>query len=153
MMRVTINREAEALEWAASRVGSIASAERGGATWAADSQALAVIDEADQIRAVAVMNYFQASQCVCHIASDGTKAWVNAHTLSQLFTYPFCVLNLRRLSGYTPAANQTAYQFALRLGFIHEGVQRRAAPDGDDLLVTGMLREECRWLREGIHGR
>jgi hypothetical protein len=47
-----------------------------------------------------------------------------------------------------------AEQFDQRLGFVYEGCIRQILSNGDDLLIYGMLREECRFLKVGLnHGR
>ena len=55
-------------------------------------------------------------------------------------------LGCRRVTGYVPAANARARRLDEHLGFVYEGRLREALPDGQDVLVLGMLRRECRWL-------
>ena len=44
------------------------------------------------------------------------------------------------------ATNVRALNVDLRLGFRLEAVNRRALWGGEDLLILGMFKEECRWL-------
>lgn len=52
---------------------------------------------------------------------------------------------LRRIGASTPAKNERMAATWEKCGFVHEGTIRRGAPDGDDLLLFGLLREEQAW--------
>ena len=56
------------------------------------------------------------------------------------------MVGCRRVTGLVHDNNHDARRFDEHLGFKQEGVLRKAAPDGDDMIVYGMLREECRWI-------
>jgi len=45
-----------------------------------------------------------------------------------------------------PVANMRARRLVEGAGFVLEGLVRSAAPDGGDVLIYGMLKEECRWV-------
>lgn len=62
------------------------------------------------------------------------------------FRYPFYQLKVRRVTGYVPASNADALRFDLHLGFVQEGLMREAMDTGEDVVVLGMLKRECRWL-------
>jgi RimJ/RimL family protein N-acetyltransferase len=126
------------LAWAAARLDC---------DWPPESLALAVL-EGDEIRAVIVFNAFYERYASMHIVTDQTARWASRAVLAKIFTYAFDVLALERVSGYTPSRRIKAITMALRLGFVVEGRQREAAGDGDDLVLTGLLRRECRWLRQ-----
>jgi RimJ/RimL family protein N-acetyltransferase len=79
-----------------------------------------------------------------HIAAEG-KRWMNRQILFAAFDYPFNQLGVRRITGLVPGKNMQARGFDEHIGFRLEGVMRNALKD-DDILVYGMLREECRWL-------
>jgi RimJ/RimL family protein N-acetyltransferase len=125
------------LAWAAARLDC---------DWPPESLALAVL-EGDEIRAVIVFNAFYERYASMHIVTDQTARWASRAVLTKIFTYAFDVLALERVSGYTPSRRIKAITMALRLGFVVEGRQREANGDGDDLVLTGLLRRECRWLR------
>jgi hypothetical protein len=79
---------------------------------------------------------------------------MNRAFLGEGFRYPFEQLGCKRVTGLVPARNEVAARFDEHLGFIYEGRIRQVLPNGDDLLVYGMLREECRFLQVGLnHGR
>lgn len=92
-----------------------------------------------------VYNLYSGHDIAIHVASDGTRRWVNRENLRATFGYPFCQLKVNRLTGYVPAKNADARRFDEHLGFIYEGTLREALPD-DDIAVYGMLRRECRFI-------
>jgi L-amino acid N-acyltransferase YncA len=80
-----------------------------------------------------------------HVAvEDG--AVVTRKDLRIAFAYPFQHLNCKRITGLVRADNLKAQRFDEHLGFRLEGRMRQAAADGTDMLVYGMLSDECRWL-------
>lgn len=99
----------------------------------------------DTIKAVTLYDGFSACDCNIHIASDGSGQWLTRGYLRASFWHPFIQWNLRRLTGLVPAKNQDALRFDLHLGFEREGYIRHALPD-DDLILLGMLRENCRYI-------
>ena len=66
--------------------------------------------------------------------------------LCAAFGYPFLQLGVARLGTNVPEKNEACLRFVLHLGFRIEGRRRKAMADGSDLLVLGMMREECRYL-------
>lgn len=73
--------------------------------------------------------------------------WAMPHTLRRLFQYPFVQLGCGRMTTITPRANKRARRFDEGLGFKLEGVIRKAVM-GQDACVYGMLRSECKWLKD-----
>jgi RimJ/RimL family protein N-acetyltransferase len=73
--------------------------------------------------------------------------WCTRRVLHAIFWYPFCQLGMSRLTAITETTNQSVRVFLSRLGFQQEGVMRRGFRGGADAAVYGMLREECRWLK------
>jgi hypothetical protein len=87
-----------------------------------------------------------------HCAIDDPYA-VNFEYLFTVFDYPFNQCNLARVTGLVPRKNDKALKFDIdKVGFKVEGIVRSALPDGDDIVVLGMLRDECKWLN-GRQGR
>ena len=96
--------------------------------------------------AVVVYDGFSETDCNMHIASDGTRAWMNKALLLAAFAYPFSQLGLLRVTGLVPAHNQAALAFDEHLGFVREGFHPKAGPGGSDLISLGMLRDTCRFI-------
>ena len=92
-----------------------------------------------------VFNMYTGTGICMHVAAS-EKGWLNREFLRTVFRYPFHQLGCRRVTGLVRTDNLTAQRFDERLGFKKEGVLRDADNDGCDLIVYGMLRDECRWL-------
>ena len=78
------------------------------------------------------------------IAAEG-KRWAHRRTLNVFFGYAFNNLDVNRVTAFTKPDNQSAHNMLTRLGFEHEGTMRSAYPSGEDALIFGLLRRECRW--------
>jgi RimJ/RimL family protein N-acetyltransferase len=81
-----------------------------------------------------------------HVAAKPGAYWVTKDFMRAVFRYPFEQLKCKRVNAFPDAANTKAVEFDKHMGFVQEGVMRCAARDGGDVLVMGMLREECRFL-------
>lgn len=82
-----------------------------------------------------------------HVASVGGSNWANKDFLLAAFAYPFKQLGVRRVTGFVRADNHDAQRLDEHLGFVKEGVMREAGNDGGNVIVYGMLKEECRWIK------
>lgn len=80
-----------------------------------------------------------------HMAAIPGAHWGNRELLYAAFDYPFNQMGVRRVTGLIPSRNAHSRKLAEHLGFKLEGNMRHAYAD-DDMLVYGLLKEECRWL-------
>ncbi|WP_421907269.1 hypothetical protein [Mameliella sp.] len=83
------------------------------------------------------------------IAALPGSRWADRHTLRGIFAYPFIDLNCRAISVVVGATNLESLNLATKLGFWPEAIVKFAAPDGADLVVLKLLREQCRWIQDG----
>lgn len=140
MRTVVYGDDQRFIEWAAERIGS---------AFRADAKAIGLVrvdDEGEHIIASVVYDGFSDTDCNMHVASDGSRQWLNREYLSRCFAYPFIQCGFRRVTGLVPANNTDALRFDLHLGFRLEGRCREAMPDGSDVLVLGLLRRDCRHI-------
>lgn len=93
-----------------------------------------------------VFNMYTGPSICMHVASEPGKLWLTRDFLFRCFAYPFLQLKCHRVTGLVRVDNLAAQKLDEHLGFVREGVLRRAASDGTDMIVYGMLRDECRWL-------
>lgn len=128
--------------WVAERIPHVESFEK--------STTIGVMDEkGDPIGAVVYHEYRDGGiQMSCAATS---RHWLSSKVLGSIFRYPFKQLECARVTALTPSKNVHTRQFLERLGFVQEGVMRRGFGN-DDCVVYGMLREECKWMREDNHG-
>lgn len=74
--------------------------------------------------------------------------WARRGVLRALFTYPFNDLGVRRVTVVCGRKNKKAKKMNLDLGFRLEGVARKGLDGVDDAFIFGMLKEDCKWLRD-----
>lgn len=82
-----------------------------------------------------------------HVAAVPGARWMSRDYLHAVFAYPFLVCGVDRVSGYVNESNTQAKRFDEHLGFEQEARLRGAAPDGGDVIVYTMWRDQCRFLR------
>lgn len=114
--------------------------------------AIGLVNEQGHLLAGVVYEQYTGIDVHVHIAAVPGKRWISRFWLGEVFRYPFVQLGVHRMTGLVPAKNKAAQAFDEHLGFKLEGRLREKLPGGDDLLVYGMLKEECRWLGAG-YGR
>lgn len=100
----------------------------------------------DKLVAGVVYNHYSGCNVYAHIAAEPGRRWATRDNLFVLFYYPFVTLKCNRITGLVRADNVKAQRFDEHLGFRREGLMRKACKDGQDLIVYGMLREECKFL-------
>lgn len=137
MKWVTSECEETLGKWAMSKM-------KYGYTWGA-FRAIGLISETE-ILATVIYNEFYFTGCAIHIAAVEGSTWANKAFLKAAFEYPFIQLKYERLTGYVPADNHAARRLDEHLGFKQEGILRRFLPDGEDVIVYGMLKDECRFI-------
>lgn len=137
MVRLVYDEQERCLEWAAQRIGL--------GCFRADARAIG-LERDGQLSAVTVFDTFSPKDCSMHIASDGSRRWLNRAYLTACFAFPFLQCGLRRVTGMVPASNTDALRFDEHLGFRREGYHRCAAADGGDMISLGMLKEFCRYI-------
>lgn len=103
--------------------------------------------------AVVVFDSFTTTGCWVSVASDGTARWMTREFIIKVFAYPFIQLLYPRLNSFVSERNEAAIRFNESFGFKREGLMREAGGQGEDLIVYGMLRRECRWLPERFTGK
>ena len=109
------------------------------------SIAIGLEEDNELIAGVAFNMYTKASICM-HVAAMPGKRWMTRDFLWRSFAYPFIQLGCNRVTGLVREDNFVAQKFDEHLGFKREGLLRRACTDGQNMILYGMLREECRWL-------
>lgn len=140
-MQVVIGANGESRDnlgqWAASRIR--------GYTLPKEYVALGVTMPAGQ--GVVIYSDFHAAVPELKMDCAGAGAWLSREALRVFFAYPFIELDCRRVTTIVAKKHKRARKFNERLGFIQEGVCRKAAPGGkDNAIIYGMLKEECRWI-------
>lgn len=110
-----------------------------------DCTALGVVRSGELVGGV-VFTTFQGHDIHAHLAFD-TPRWATPQTLRQLFSYPFGQLPCVRMTAPIGRKNKHTRRFAEWLGFELEGVMKRGLDGREDLMIYGMQREQCRWVK------
>lgn len=100
-----------------------------------------------RILAGVVYEGYNGTNINLHVAALRGSYWATRSFLGEAFRYPFEQLGVSRVTGKTPASNVISRRMQEDLGFTEEGVIREGMPNGEDLVIYGMLKRECRWIR------
>lgn len=120
-------------------------AERIGGQFDGKSKAIGIADSHGIIAGVLYNGYYEGVGINMHVAAAPGRKWAYPHFLNAFFTYPFIQLSLRRVTAPAAAKNSRVIKLLHHLGFRIEGVLRNGLKD-DDLIIFGMLKEECRYI-------
>lgn len=96
------------------------------------------------VAGVCFNGYTKTNICM-HVASDGSRRWMNREYLWYSFYYPFEQLGVKRITGMVGEGNAAARRFDEHIGFRLETRLKDACETGD-LLVYVMWRDQCKWL-------
>ena len=107
-----------------------------------DVTTVSLLDDNDDFLAVTVFSAYTGTNIDMHIAARAKSHWLSRSFFNASFELPFRVLEVPRVTGLIRAENLDAQRFVSRLGFQYEGRMRKAFPDGGDLVLYGLLREE-----------
>jgi RimJ/RimL family protein N-acetyltransferase len=104
--------------------------------------------EADgRVIAGAIFEGYNGRNMWAHIAgSEEDTRWQNRRFLKAGFVYAFNIARVDRLSGYVYEGNERARRLDEHLGFKEETRLKGAAPDGRDVIIYCMRREDCRYV-------
>lgn len=111
--------------------------------------ALGQINEHGLLMAGVVFATYTERDVHLHVASQG-KRWLTRRFIGEVFRYTFLQLGCRRCTVSVAASNEASRHFVLHVGWKYEGILRAMLPGDEDVLLFGMLREECRWLNVGV---
>lgn len=122
--------------WVAGRTG--------GQYFAGSGAGIGLVKNGQMVGGVLYDN-FTGRAIQMHVASDGTRHWLNREFLRMVFDYPFRQLGVNKVIGIVDSANADALKFDLHLGFVTEAVIKDAGKHGD-LHILSMTRQQCRFL-------
>jgi len=133
------------------RVGPWVCARVGGYPWVKGEATTVGLEHNGELVAGVTYDRWNGVSLMMHVASDGSKRWLNRRFLWFCFHYPFDQLGAKKVIGTVEATNHAALAFDKHLGFIEEGRLKDACPGGDLILLT-MTPEQCRYIRHVVKG-
>lgn len=148
MREVVYQPQEEMIEWAAATLADTSGAEF---RFRGDAHAIGMRDE-NGFRGVVVFDNFSDTGCWISVVSDGSKRWMSKEFIIRVFAYPFHQLLYPRINAFVSEHNAESRAFCDKFGWMVEGRLREAGAKGEDLIVYGMLRRECRWLPVTLTG-
>jgi len=96
--------------------------------------------------------YYRYTEFDVHLgAAFDRPGWALRETLRALFGYPFIQLGCTRMTAITGRRNKKARKGLVDLGFTLEGVHKRGLDGHEDAITYGMLKENCKWLKDRPH--
>ena len=93
-----------------------------------------------------VFNMYTGAAICMSVAGVPGKRWITREFIQRAFAYPFVQLNCNRATALVRVDNLVSQRFVEQLGFKREGLLRKASTDGTDMILYGILKEECHWL-------
>jgi RimJ/RimL family protein N-acetyltransferase len=81
-------------------------------------------------------------------AAVDRASWVTRGTLDQMFGYPFRQLGCTRITAITREDNKRTQRILTGTGFVQEGRARKGWDGKYDAIIYGILKEECRFLKD-----
>lgn len=88
---------------------------------------------------------FNGPNVVTHIAAIPTRQWMTRPYLWSIFSYPFDLLNVKRITACVGEGNKDSRKFVEHLGFKLEATLKECHPTGR-LFIYRLLKSECRFL-------
>jgi len=102
--------------------------------------------EDGSIWGVTAFDHFSEFDCEVFMAGD--PGFGSRPLLRATFAYPFLQLGKLRVTARVDEADKHTLSIDKRIGFKEEGRLRQALGDRD-IIVLGMLKDECRWVKHG----
>ncbi|WP_421849884.1 N-acetyltransferase [Oricola sp.] len=110
-----------------------------------------------QIVGVCLYTHPTGRSCMFHAVSDGSRRWVTREFITRAMAYPFIQCGYHRMTCTVSLDNPDSLLFTVHFGWTLEGVMREEGPNGEDMLLFGLLARECRQISHlrlaGISGR
>lgn len=88
---------------------------------------------------------YNGASIMLHIATDGSRQWMNREYLWFVFFYAFEQQKACKILAPVESSNSRCLKFIEHIGFVLEATLKDAAPDGD-LLIYTMRKDQCKWL-------
>jgi RimJ/RimL family protein N-acetyltransferase len=137
-MRVECGHDEEVAQWVHRQIPHMP-------TGFEDMAALSVWHEGE-IRGAVIYHEYRGNDIQMSCAAT-SKKWLTKSVLRALFYYPFLQLKCDRVTAFVPKNNSGTRKFLESVGFKEEGNMRRGFIT-DDCIVYGMLKDECKWIKE-----
>ena len=103
-------------------------------------------DNGEMLLGVVLDNYRVESNSICASIAIIDKKVLTKSIIKALFHTAFIKIGVERITCMIESDNVKSNNLTDRLGFVKEGVMRKASFNKKDLIVYGMLKSECKWI-------
>lgn len=104
------------------------------------------VGDGEKIIAAAIYHDYDGYNMGTSFATDTPRA-ITRRVIREMLGYPFLVAGVARLTNLVEATNAASIRLTEGLGFKREGLLRRGCRTGNDMIVYGMLPEDCeQWI-------
>lgn len=93
----------------------------------------------------ALVGFFNYTGCDIELAIHGKGKWATPNFIAHCFSYIYNQLGVQRSTVRVLEKNQPSIKLVTRLGYQLEGILRKALKN-ENVLVFGMLKNECSWI-------
>lgn len=146
-LRIIVDESKRVIDWAALRFPDTSYAPYWG-----PSCAIGVEKNGELCAAIIFNNHHALNNIDIHVTSSDPH-WMSREILHRTFSFPFETLKVRRITAKIGADNLHIKKYIEGLGFTYEGCARKGWNETTDLLIYGMLKDECRFLGKKYHGK
>lgn len=141
--RILYDQQERMLGWAASALQK--SYPTPNLRFRPDAQAIGH-ERGGELVGVIVFDTWSDGDCLIHVVSDGSRRWFTRAFCRCAMAFPFHQVGTRRITAIVSERNPASLGLCDHFGFKVEGRLRKGGPLGEDLILLGLLREECRWI-------
>lgn len=136
--RVVAGMDEQVATWVASKIPHMSLGE-------SPYTAIGLLDPRGYLVAGVVYSVYTGNDIMMHVALLTPRS-LTRRFIEEGFKYPFIQLNCARVTAMVAKDNVASHAFVKGLGFTREGALREWYEDGQDGVLYGMLRRECRWI-------
>jgi RimJ/RimL family protein N-acetyltransferase len=133
--RLIVDDPSRVADWCAARIEHFSG-------WGSDPKAIGLEVNGKLSAGVVYTNYTPANVFASIVIDGG----MNPNFLYAIFFNPFEQWKVRHISCAIEGSNERSLKLCSNMGFIEEGRMRESAINGEDVILMGMLKSECRFL-------
>lgn len=136
--RLIFGEDQRVAEWCESKIVHFSG-------WGTDPKAIGYEIEG-KLRGGVVYTNYSGANVFASIAAD---APLTRRFLYAMFWCPFVQFEVRHIACAIEESNRASIKLCMHMGFRLEGRMRESAINGEDVIIMGLLKRDCRFLAWG----
>lgn len=138
MLRVVVGEDNRIGAWVAQQVGKY---------WVFGAgRAFGWVDDDGRLLGAVSFTNYDGMTVWLDAAGVPKSGWLTRAGLRQIFYHCFVTLNCVRASAMVPENNEKSRKMLRQIGFKEEARLKHAAPNGGDMLIVTLFKDDCAWL-------